>query len=249
MQIPRNFPKEFEPGVIMTLNNKGFMFKDMHPAATEFIKFAKTAKKPVVDIGCAFGFYTYPALEAGADVIAVDACQEHLDILESNVPDSCKSHLQTICGNFPEEFDFKEGFISGILISQLLPFLTPEVIITSLNKCYHWLESNGYIFIHSMTPHMPFYDGYYSTYKKKVKNNAKWPGILNPLDYSSEEYKDALPSYLNLLDKKTLVRECESAGFKIVLAKYHFPPDSDQRYYRNGKEFVSVVAQKHRCNP
>ena len=149
-----------------------------------------------------------------------------------------------MCGSFPEDFNFEKDSIFGILISHLLPFLEPEIIRISLNKCYNWLEKDGYIFIQSMTPHMPFYDSFYPTYKENVQNNVEWPGILNPTDYASEKYDGTLPTFLNLLDRKTLVRECESAGFKIVKTMYDFPASIPKHHYRNGKEFISVIAKK-----
>ena len=243
-QIPRKFPEKFEPGSIKTFNGKGFMFTDISPAGEEFVKLAKTTTKPLVDIGAAFGVCTYPALEAGADVIAIDICQEHLDILQSNIPDCYKEHLKIMCGSFPEDFDFEDNSISGILVSMVLPFLKPETLILALNKCYNWLEKNGCLFIYSITPHLPFYDMFYSTYKENVRNNVKWPGILDPTDCSSGKYEGALPDFLNLLDKKTLIRECKSAGFKIVKTVYNFPPSIPRHHYRNGKEFINIIAQK-----
>ena len=45
-----------------------------------------TQKKPILDIGAAYGVNTIPALKNGATVIANDLEQSHLDILVVNTP-------------------------------------------------------------------------------------------------------------------------------------------------------------------
>ena len=49
-----------------TLNDTGFMFKILDDYAREFIGFAGETAGPVLEVGCAFGNVTIPALEADA---------------------------------------------------------------------------------------------------------------------------------------------------------------------------------------
>ena len=49
-----------------TLNGTGFMFEVLDEFAEDFIQFAGSAPGPVLEVGCAFGVASLPALAGGA---------------------------------------------------------------------------------------------------------------------------------------------------------------------------------------
>ena len=60
------WPEEWFKGAIKTKNATGIMVTDLGPAEKEFIALAETAKQPLMDIGCAYGVATRPAIANGA---------------------------------------------------------------------------------------------------------------------------------------------------------------------------------------
>ena len=79
------WPEYWQNGVIKTLNSMGIMTTELSPASKGFVEFSKGCSRPVLDVGCAFGAATFPALENGAEVIACDIDAEHLKFIQENI--------------------------------------------------------------------------------------------------------------------------------------------------------------------
>ena len=114
-QHHKHWPQEWEQGVIKTANAMGVMFKELSPAAEEFVQFAKLAKLLMLDIWAAFGVTTIPALENGANVIACDLSDEHLVILRQSVDKKFLHKLQTVTKKFPDELNFNADTIKKVV--------------------------------------------------------------------------------------------------------------------------------------
>lgn len=238
------WPPEWEQGLIKTRNAMGVMFKELSPAAIEFVNLGKVAKLPLLDIGAAFGVATIPALENGASVIACDLSDEHLDILAQSVPKKYSKKLSLIQKAFPYELDFEKDSLSGILISNVLHFLDGEAVETGLKKAYDWLEPNGKLFITVMTPHLSFYHLLIPEYNKRVKEGWKWPGIFNPQLVATEKWKDNLPEFVHLFEPETLKKVVEEAGFIIDDMHYFCYQNYPDEHRTDGKEYISLCAKK-----
>ena len=62
MNMSYRWPKPSETGMIPT-HGGGYMFTDLPEASEAFIEFARTSSKTIIDIGCAYGVATLPALK------------------------------------------------------------------------------------------------------------------------------------------------------------------------------------------
>ncbi len=238
------WPDEYEQGLIKTKNSFGMMMRELGPAAVAFVEFAKIAQKPLLDIGAAYGVATLPAIENGAELIACDLNEEHLQILQQATPEYLLSKLTLKYAAFPNDLDFPEKSLSGILISNVLHFLDGNTVEAGLQKCYQWLEPNGKLFLIVMTPYLSFYRNFLPEYEKKAATGMQWPGIFDPKIVSPKDWQDNLPKFVHLFETDTLRRAVEAANFTIETIQHfcykNFPPE----YYLDGKEFISLVARK-----
>ena len=114
-------PEPYLPTIIPTLNGRGFMFDTLDPYSRSFVEFAAKQRDPALDIGCAYGVATLPALEAGARIVACDMEPGHLEVLTSRVPEERRHCLTTQVGTLPE-VDFNAENFSAVLSSRLFHF-------------------------------------------------------------------------------------------------------------------------------
>src|SRR5262245_32852905 len=113
---------EAKAGLIPTLNQMGWMTVGLDAFSQAFVDFAPTAPGPVLDIGAAYGVASIAALNKGARVIANDLDPRHLEILRDNAPSAYARNLSLRPGAFPDELDFEEDSLGGILACRILHF-------------------------------------------------------------------------------------------------------------------------------
>jgi predicted SAM-dependent methyltransferase len=238
------WPKESEPGLIKTKNAMGIMTTELSPVGVKFVESARIAKKPVLDIGAAYGVATIPALKCGARVIACDISDQHLTILAKTAPKETLNRLTLDHSAFPLQTKYENNSLSSILISLVLHFLDGDLIEEGLKKCYNWLEFGGKLYITVMTPNLSFYMKAWPEFNKNVELGKKWPGIFKKEDIAPENFLDYLPPIIHLFDEKIISRALINAGFKIDYLDFfcykNFPPE----HRNNGKEFIGIVGVK-----
>lgn len=239
-----SWPKECESGLIQTKNAMGVMTTELSPVALKFIDAAKTATKPMLDIGSAYGVATHPALRNGANVIACDISDAHLDILAKTAPSETLDRLILDNSSFPDQTNYEQGSLSHILISLVLHFLNGDLIEDGLKKCYDWLEPGGKISIVVMTPDLSFYKKAWPEYHRNVRQGKKWPGIFDTKDLVLDIFIDSLPSIVHLFDEYVLVRAVQDAGFSVSDMNYFCYNNFPRQHRNNGKEFIGVIGVK-----
>ena len=241
------WPQEWYRGFIKTKNNLGIMVTDLGPAEKAFIEFAKTAKNPLIDIGCAYGVATRPAIAAGARVIAVDLCQEHLDILKKSLPEDLHKRLRTTTNRFPNELEIRPDSIDGILAASLFHFVTPKEFRKGLKNCFNWLIPGGKLWITMFTPYFPSFLPFLEIYEQRVANGDPWPGVFNPQKYANgnDEWIELLPHEIQIFKQEELEKLIKKAGFTILKSQYFAYPFF-KRWVKDytGKEFVMICAEK-----
>jgi SAM-dependent methyltransferase len=215
-----------QPIAEVTNNQHGFTYH-LSPFGKAFVSYAKESKFPVVDIGCAFGVASIPALESGAEVISIDVESTHLQKLVENAPAHLHNRLTTMQARFPN-VEFPDETIGAVYMSQVLPFLTGEEIEAGFKKIYNWLVPGGKIFVVSFTPYIDHVSSYIPVYETKKSNNIPWAGYIQDLSKYSHDPNISrnLPNQINHIDKEDLERVCSKANFNIERIEYFGDPDN-----------------------
>jgi SAM-dependent methyltransferase len=232
--------------LISTLNKMGYMLAKPETLNQAFIDFSGIAEAPVLDIGCAYGVGTIPALKKGAVVIVNDLDERHLTLLVSQVPVSSWERLQLKPGRMPDDLDFPEGSLGAVLASRVLNFIHP----TKLEECFHlifkWLKKGGQFFYLGGSPWSGTYKSFISQYEQNRKNHKPWPGFIEHIkDYASPERTVNLPEFVTLLDKDELKHLMIQAGFKIQTLSYASVDEENPRAMKlDGREYVRAIGVK-----
>lgn len=227
-------------GLVPTMNNRGFMTEAMDYYAERFVAYAADCRRPVLDIGCAYGVATRAALEAGATVVASDMEQKHLDVLVDETPEAMRTRLTTTAGILPG-IEFPDESFDAILCSRLLHFLLPEEIHRSLCDMHDWLQPGGRVYLIADTPYTGFWFSTADEYERRKASGEDWPGFIVDISPLLKDgiVPEGMPRYLNPLDAEILSRECELAGFGVIEASF-----SGRGGTREGRQHAGVIAER-----
>lgn len=234
------------PNMEPTLNGTGFMFTVLDEYAQDFIQFAGECGDPVLDLGCAYGVATIPALEAGATVTACDLEQGHLEILAEKAPDELKSRLTCKVGQLPS-VELPQEQYGAILCSRVLHFLDGGAVDASVRKMYSWLKPGGRLYLVADTPY-GIWRKFIPLFEAKKDKGERWPGLMIGLEYFLPNMKlgprlDG-PAFMNLLDPDLLDRTCREAGFEIDHVSFIDQKDFKGAGRMDGRENVGIMALK-----
>ncbi len=234
------------PNMEPTLNGTGFMFTVLDGYAEEFIRFAGDCADPVLDLGCAYGVATLPALEAGATVTACDLEPGHLEILAEKAPDEHRSRLSCLQGQLPY-VDFPPEHFGAILCSRVLHFLDGGAIDASVRKMRDWLKPGGRLYLVADTPY-GIWRKFIPLFEARKQSGARWPGLMIGLEYFLPNMKlgprlDG-PAFMNLLDPDLLERSCLEARFDVQRVSFIDRPDFKGLGRMDGRENVGLLATK-----
>lgn len=239
-----HWPQEWQNGIIKTSNSMGIMTTELSPVAKQFVEFAKTAQKPLLDIGASYGVATYPALQQGAEVIACDLSEADLAVLKQGVPASHQNKLQTLCARFPYDVHLPQDSLSGIHISMVLHFLHGVDVEAGLKQCHHWLAKSGKLFIVVMTPYHGIFSNVMSVYEERIKAGEQWPGAIDLHQHVPENWRHQLPPFAHFFMPDVLQAAVEKAGFMVEVNEHFCYDNFPVQYKTNGKEFVGLIARK-----
>lgn len=237
-------------GMVATLNNTGFMFEVRDRFADAFIERAgqlgRETRTPVLEIGCAYGVSTLPALAAGALITASDLDAGHLEILHSKVPPGLLANLTLKAAALPQ-VDFPRGKFGAILCSRVLHFLSGEDVDLSVKKMATWLTEGGYLYLIADTP--------YGIWRRKIPefeagkaNGERWPGMMhglhNYLGSGPPGKPIEKPPFMNVMDPDLLARTCREAGLTVLEADFIARPDFGGMGQMDGRENAGLIAVK-----
>lgn len=239
-----NWPAPIEGGLIPTDNAMGIMTQDLSPAAEAFVSLAGSAKRPLLEIGAAYGNATLPALAAGATVIANDISASELSVLAESAPVHDRRRLVLMPAAFPDELPLADASVSAILAAQVLHFFDGPTVERAFSAAFRWLEPGGSFHVLVMTPSLSFYSKLREKYERRVASGERWPGIFDPRDAAPPEWVARLPERVHLFEKAVCERCCREAGFEIKQLEYFcfttFPPE----HRTDGHEYVTLIARK-----
>lgn len=243
---PKAWPETWVKGMIKTKNKMGIMTVENSPPSKDFIDYAKSANKPLLDIGCAYGAVVIPAILNGAKVIGCDLDEEHLAILKESLPKEYLPLLQTTSNSFPYNLNFEQESLSAIHISMVLHFMKGEEILLGLKKCHNWLAPGGKLYVVNMTPYLGLFDWQKLSkfYDERVKNGEKWPGEINCRNFAKSGWSDQLPEFAHFFNLDSTRSIMEQSGFVIEDIYYFCYENIPEEYKTNGKEYVGMIASK-----
>lgn len=230
---------------VVTLNNLGRTTTQLNEINARFVEVSRTAKRPVLDIGCAMGVATHAALKVGATVHANDVDPEHLAIVARDADAASRHRLELHSGRFPHDLAFEAGGFDAVHASNLLNFLSGEEIETGLAAIAHWLAPNGLFLSISGTPYAANIRNFIPDYEAGVARGERWPGECDDLRrYSDDPTMSELPPKLHLLDPDVLARSARKVGLHVEEARF-FSRQGTPDYIRlDGRENVMFVARK-----
>jgi SAM-dependent methyltransferase len=229
-----------------TLNGTGFMFEVLDEFADDFIHYAGTLSDPVLEVGCAYGVATLPALAGGARVVACDMEQGHLDILCDSVPADQRARLECVVGQLPA-VDFEAGRFGAVLCSRVLHFLDGSAVDASVRKMYRWLKPGGRLYLVADTPY-GIWRKFIPVFEARLERGERWPGLMialeNYLPNAPPDRPVKGPPFMNLLDPDLLTRICVEAGFRIERSSFIDRSDFAGLGRMDGRENAGVIAIK-----
>jgi len=227
---------------IPTLNQYGYMKSEFEYFSNSFIEFAKGAKKPVLEIGPAYGWLTHRVLETGATIIAADISKEHLEVLVKDAPKEYLDNLYIYQGAFPGEVEFKEESFDSIMASRILHFLDGPTLEQGLDRLHSWLVPNGKLIATNCSIyHSSVKEKMSKTFKERIANKEEWPGMATQKDFDSV-HDDYSSHFLNCFYMEQLEELLPKHGFKIEQINYFdYPSDP---WPDEGKGHIGFVATK-----
>ncbi|MEO8224004.1 MAG: class I SAM-dependent methyltransferase [Gammaproteobacteria bacterium] len=234
-------PKSGVPGLVPTLNNTGWMTETLDDYSRAFTAFAGSIEAESLDIGCAYGVATLPALANGARVFACDLEPRHLDILAQRVPPEDQARFRSQPGELPA-VDFPAGAFGAILCARTLHFLRARDIELTVGKMRDWLLPGGRVFLVTDSPYVGPWWKCAPEYDRRKREGCPWPGFVQ--DYASllppGTDTSLHPSFIHPLDPDILRRVVTAAGFEVLEAA--FLRGGGQR--ATGREHAGVIARK-----
>jgi hypothetical protein len=243
--IPHQWPAEIEPGLILTTNAMGIMTKEPAPVGLKFAEHAGRARCPVLEVGAAYGNASYPALEAGGTVIACDLAEDELVRLRAPVPRDLQKRLITMPARFPDQLRFTPGSLSAVLAAQVLHFFDGPSVQVALSTIFTWLEpGEGKVYLVVMTPQLSYYVKFLPEFQRRKVAGEPWPGTFDPRLAATPDWRDRLPTLVNLFDADVLRRAVTEAGFVIEHLEPFCYRDFPEQHRTNGEEFLGLIAQK-----
>jgi SAM-dependent methyltransferase len=215
-----SIPESFSDGRVPTLNKTGFMTPEIDDFVADFISIAPDFAKsgiPVLDIGCAYGVATIPALESGGIVIANDLDIDHLTLLKQKTPSHLWDNLYLNHACISNQLDLPKNSVGAILARRVTHFLRPPEMEELFSRMMEWLVPGGFLYVINISPYHAFYGDFYKVYEKRWQDGCVWPGeVFNNKDYVSDpEILERIPEYINLMDERPLKQALEKKGLKL----------------------------------
>jgi len=214
-------PQSSVKGLVPTLNNTGWMTEGLDEVSQAFVAYAATTAGECLDLGCAYGVATLPALAGGARVLACDMEPRHLEILAQRVPPADRARLRCQPGMMPA-VDFPPGSFDAILCARALHFLKGGDIGLTVLRMHAWLKPGGRIFLVADSPYTGPWYKQAKVYEERKAAGCPWPGYV-------EDYRALLPptsnpadhpTFINPLDPDILARVARAARFEVLEARW-----------------------------
>lgn len=266
---------ELEGGGKMTLNGTGLEMSDPSPLVNHWVD-SYDGVHPLVDVGCAYGRNVQAAhnllkhrIDSNDDqtiILALDCNEAHLAAVDNlNLP-GVETAFARLPENFPPQIlnntTNNNKAISGILMGEVLHFLSGEAIEQTLVSAQDILVSGGVLAITACSPFMNFAPDesgvcpvnsvvqpiYESNTDRRwpVGNGVNLQSLLSGrnLDGQGDDAIRRMPTFFHPFGAKELRRVVKEKGFRVISAKERWHPGYPPQYKNDGRENTQLLAVK-----
>ena len=266
---------ELEGGGKMTLNGTGLEMSDPSPLVHHWVE-SYDGIHPLVDVGCAYGRNVQAAhnllkdkVDSNNDqtiILACDCNEGHLAAVNNlNLP-GVETAFARLPENFPPQIldntNNHNKAISGILMGEVLHFLSGEAIEQTLVAARDVLVSGGVLAITACSPFMNFAPDesgvcpVNSVVQPLYERNTdrRWPvgngvnlqSLLSGrnLDGRGDNAIKRMPTFFHPFGARELRRAVEETGFRVISAKERWHPGYPPQYKNDGRENTQLLAVK-----
>eukprot|EP00984_Skeletonema_dohrnii_P027318 scaffold16852_cov65-Skeletonema_dohrnii-CCMP3373.AAC.2 len=263
---------ELDSGGKMTLNGTGLEMSEPSPLVKYWVQ-SFDGIHPLLDVGCAYGRNVQTAhnllkekIDSNKTIILACDCNEgHL----AAVNDLCLPGVETSFARLPDNFPpqslgkkMNNDGASGILMSEVLHFLSGEAIEQTLVAARDVLVSGGVLAITACSPFMNFAPNesgvchINSIIQPLYESNIdrRWPvgdGINlqtllsgRDLDGRGDNAIKRMPTFFHPFSARDLRRAVEETGLRVISAEERWHPGYPPQYQNAGRENTQLLAVK-----
>lgn len=198
----------------------GFAHLNPLKVTRDLYDFAALRKGVYADIGAAYGIDSIALVKRGAQVVAIDLDQHHLDFLKEQLNEEELNRLEMRCQRFPEDVHLEEAFYDGVLLSRVLLFLSPDHLDQALNKVYRSLKPGGRVYVITVSPYSKGWDPVRTAFENHTRLLGSKPFLISNLWDVMPKTQTFLPNSIQLFDQEILSSLLKYAGFKIMDSGY-----------------------------
>ena len=269
---------ELDGGGKMTLNGTGLEMSTPNPLVKHWAQ-SYDGKHPILDMGCAYGRNVQAAHDllqdkitlkndehqAQTSILACDCNEGHLAAVNKlNLP-GVKTAYARLPESFPPQIMLdNDTKVSGILISEVLHFLSGEAIEQTLIAARDVLVPGGVLAITACSPYMNFApDGESGVcpinsvvqplYEANIER--RWPlgnGVDlqtmlsgKNLDGQGSDAIQRMPTFFHPFTAKDIRQAVEEIdGFRVISAEERWHPGYPPQYKNDGRENTQLLAVK-----
>ncbi|HEU0121466.1 MAG TPA: class I SAM-dependent methyltransferase [Bryobacteraceae bacterium] len=230
---------------IPTHNQTGWASNQLNELSELFVAHCRSANRPVLDIGAAFGIASLAALSVGATVVANDLEPSHLAEIARAVPANHSTRLLLVPGRFPRHLRFAESSLYAIHASNVFHFLTGPQLEQGFASIAHWLAPGGKLFVQASTPFQQPFQEFAPVFLQLRKSGHPFPGwIADTSTVSTHRRLNQIPKSIHLLDDKSLRRFAEAAQLEVEDAWLYRRRDLPASLFLDGRESAALIARK-----
>jgi SAM-dependent methyltransferase len=229
---------------VPTLNKMGWMHPIVDPITAEFLELSKSERRPMLEIGAAFGYASKIALENGANLWVNDLEARHLEHLKSNLEPDELGRANFVAGHFPIDFQGITGKFAAILAVRVFHFYKPAEFQEAILKLFEILVPGGRVYIVVESPYLKTWAMHVPEYEARKSAGDPFPGLIDNVYQVHPDLKDYAQPTILFLDAETLVREFSKVGFKILKSGFLNRRDYPRRIRLDGRECAYIVAEK-----
>eukprot|EP00984_Skeletonema_dohrnii_P027322 scaffold16853_cov105-Skeletonema_dohrnii-CCMP3373.AAC.3 len=265
---------ELDSGGKMTLNGTGLEMSEPSPLVKYWVQ-SFDGIHPLLDVGCAYGRNVQTAhnlLKEKIDsisnktiILACDCNEGHLAAVNGLCLPGVETSFARLPDNFPPQSlgnKINNDGASGILMSEVLHFLSGEAIEQTLVAARDVLVSGGVLAITACSPFMNFAPNESDVchinsiiqFFYEINIDRRWPvgdGINlqtllsgRDLDGRGDNAIKRMPTFFHPFSARDLRRAVEETGLRVISAEERWHPGYPPQYQNAGRENTQLLAVK-----